>query len=216
MRSDRLKILRSYTVEQIQTYLESRQSDSIPEYMQEYILQLNSVVSIIHHNGTNITRACKSLQLEYPSLTFAQARGIYYDALEFFYMDESVSARAWDMVFADQFEDLKNLAIKEDKLSVAYRCMEKAHELRTMNRESLDYDWTPPVFLISTTVKPESLGFKSQRLMDIARRAEDVEFRHMIDSLETTEAEKERLYKDAGIKDIEFDKIREDSDNESC
>ena len=130
-------------------------------------------------------------------------------------MDESVSARAWDMVFADQFEDLKNLAIKENKLNVAYRCMEKAHELRTMNRESLDYDWTPPVFLISMEVKPESLGFKSQRLMDIARRAEDIEFKRMIDSLETTDAEKQRLYRDAGIKDIEFEKVREEPDDES-
>lgn len=214
MKSDRLEILRSYPVEQIQAYLKSRQSDAIPPEMQDYILKLNSAASIIHHNGTNITRACKALQLEFPEMTLAQARGIYYDALEFFYIDESVSARAWDMVFADQFEDLKNLAIKEDKLNVAYRCMEKAHELRTMTRESLDYDWTPPVFLISTTVRPESLGFKSQKLLEIARRAEDMEFKQMIDSLETTEAEKKRLYRDAGIKDVEFEKVTEDPDDE--
>lgn len=214
MKPDRLETFRSYSVEQVQSYLKTRESSTIPAEMQEYILKMNSAVSIIHHNGTNITRACKALQLEYPELTYAQARGIYYDALEFFYIDESVSARAWDMVFADQFEDLKNLAIKEDKLSVAYRCMEKAHELRTMNRESLDYDWTPPVFLISTTVKPESLGFKSQRLMDIARRAEDQEFKQMIDSLETSEAERQRLYRDAGIKDVEFEKAQEDPEDE--
>lgn len=212
MRSDRLDILRSYTVDEIQSFLKTRESPSIPEPMQEYILQLNSVVSIIHHNGTNMTRACQALQREYPELTISQARSIYYDALEYFYIDDSVSARAWDMVFADQFEDLKNLAIREDKLSVAYRCMEKAHELRTMNRESLDYDWTPPVFLISTKVRPETLGFKSQKLLDIARRAEDKEFRQMIDGLETTDAEKQRLYREAGISDVEYEKVKEEED----
>lgn len=214
MKPDRLDTLRSYTVDEIQSFLKLRQSNTISPEMQEYILQMNSAASIIHHNGTNLTRACHALQLEYPGMTFSQARGVYYDALEFFYIDESVSARAWDMVFADQFEDLKNLAIKEDKLSVAYKCMEKAHELRTMTRESLDYNWTPPVFLISTAVRPESLGFKSQKLLDIARRAEDLEFKQMIDSLETTDAEKQRLYRDAGIKDVEFEKVEEDTDDE--
>ena len=57
MRSDRLDILRSYTVDEIQSFLKTRESSSIPEPIQEYILQLNSVVSIIHHNGTNLTRA---------------------------------------------------------------------------------------------------------------------------------------------------------------
>lgn len=81
----------------------------------------------------------------------------------------------------------------------AFKCLEKAHELRTKRRESMDYNWKPPVFLISTTVKPESIGYKSQKLMDIAKRHEDKEYREMILSLETTAAEKERLLREAGI-----------------
>ena len=211
--NDRLDKLRSYDTDTVRNYLNTRESYTIPPDMQRYILYLNSAASIIHHNGTNLTRASKALMLEYPELTFAQAKRIYYDAIEYFYIDDTVSARAWDMVFADQFEDLKNLAIKEDKLDVARKCMEKAHELRTMTRESLDYDWEPPVFLISTTVKPEDLGFKSQKLLEIAKRAEDKELKTMIDSLETTETEKRRLYKEANIKDAEYIKVDE-SDEE--
>ena len=92
----------------------------------------------------------------------------------------------------------------------AYKCLEKAHELRTKRRESMDYDWTPPVFLISTTVKPESLGYKSQKLMDIARRHEDKEYRNMIMSLETTAAEKERLLREAGIEVVIEDETPDD------
>lgn len=196
---DRLELVRSYPVEDLQAFLESRVSAVIPEAMQQYILQLNSASSIIHHVGTNLKKASDALMTEYPTLTRAQARGIYYDALEFFYMDEAISARAWDMIYADEFERLKGVAIGQEQCMTAYKCLEKAHELRTKRRESMDYDWTPPVFLISTTVKPESLGYKSQKLMDIARRHEDKEYRNMIMSLETTAAEKERLLREAGI-----------------
>lgn len=207
---DRLELVRSYPVEDLQAFLESRVSAVIPEAMQQYILQLNSASSIIHHVGTNLKKASDALMTEYPTLTRAQARGIYYDALEFFYMDEAISARAWDMIYADEFERLKGVAIGQEQCMTAYKCLEKAHELRTKRRESMDYDWTPPVFLISTTVKPESLGYKSQKLMDIARRHEDKEYRNMIMSLETTAAEKERLLREAGIEVVIEDETPDD------
>ena len=206
---DRLDLVRSFPVEDIQSYLTTRASTTIPEDIQQYILYLNSASSIIHHVGTNLKAASESLMREFPTLTRAQARSIYYDALEYFYIDESVSARAWDMIFADEFERLKDVAIDQEQCMTAFKCLEKAHELRTKKRESMDYDWTPPVFLISTTVKPEALGYKSQKLMDIARRNEDKEYRDMIMSLETTASEKERLLREAGL-DVIIDDHKED------
>lgn len=209
---DRLEIVRSYPVEELQRFLKLRESDAIPPEMQQYILQLNSASSIIHHVGTNLKKASDALMTEYPTLTRAQARGLYYDALEFFYMDEAVSARAWDMIYADEFERLKGVAIGQEQCMTAFKCLEKAHELRTKRRESMDYDWTPPVFLISTTVKPESLGYKSQKLMDIAKRHEDKEYREMIMSLETTAAEKARLLREAGIEVIIEDETPDENE----
>lgn len=209
---DRLDLVRSFPVEEIQSFLSSRVSATIPEDIQQYILYLNSASSIIHHVGTNLKKASDALMTEYPALTRAQARGIYYDALEFFYMDEAVSARAWDMIYADEFERLKGVAIGQEQCMTAFKCLEKAHELRTKRRESMDYDWTPPVFLISTTVKPEALGYRSQKLMDIAKRHEDKEYRAMILSLETTATEKERLLREAGIEVIIEDEKQDDYD----
>lgn len=206
---DRLDLVRSFPVEDIQSFLTTRASTTIPEDIQQYILYLNSASSIIHHVGTNLKAASESLMREFPTLTRAQARSIYYDALEYFYIDESVSARAWDMIFADEFEKLKDIAIDQEQCMTAFKCLEKAHELRTKKRESMDYDWTPPVFLISTTVKPEALGYKSQKLMDIAKRNEDKEYREMILSLETTASEKERLLREAGI-EVVIDEPKED------
>lgn len=207
---DRLDLVRSFPVEDIQSFLTTRASTTIPEDIQQYILYLNSASSIIHHVGTNLKAASESLMREFPTLTRAQARSIYYDALEYFYIDESVSARAWDMIFADEFERLKDIAIAQEQCMTAFKCLEKAHELRTKKRESMDYDWTPPVFLISTTVKPEALGYKSQKLMDIARRNEDKEYRDMIMSLETTASEKERLLREAGIEVVIDDQKDDD------
>ena len=207
---DRLDLVRSFPVEDIQSFLTTRASTTIPEDIQQYILYLNSASSIIHHVGTNLKAASESLMREFPTLTRAQARSIYYDALEYFYIDESVSARAWDMIFADEFERLKDIAIDQEQCMTAFKCLEKAHELRTKKRESMDYDWTPPVFLISTTVKPEALGYKSQKLMDIARRNEDKEYRDMIMSLETTASEKERLLREAGIEVVIDDQKDDD------
>lgn len=209
---ERLEIVRSYPVEELQRFLKLRESDAIPPEMQQYILQLNSASSIIHHVGTNLKKASDALMTEYPTLTRAQARGLYYDALEFFYMDEAVSARAWDMIYADEFERLKGVAIGQEQCMTAFKCLEKAHELRTKRRESMDYDWTPPVFLISTTVKPESLGYKSQKLMDIAKRHEDKEYWEMIMSLETTAAEKARLLREAGIEVIIEDETPDENE----
>ncbi len=213
MKPDMLTTVREYPTETLQSFLKTRQSDIIPESVQKYILQLNSAIQIIHHNGTNLQRACKQLKAEYPELTLAKAKRIYYDTLEFFYVDDFVSATAWDRVYADQYEDLKKIAIAANKFEVARKCIEAAHKLRTTNREALDFKWAPPVFLINTTVKPESLGYKSASLMEIARRNEDKEFRRIIDGLETTDTEKARLYAEAGIKEVDYQKLEEEDED---
>ena len=52
---------------------------------------------------------------------------------------------------------------------------------------------------VNINVKPEDLGYQSQKLMDIAKRAEDAQYKELILGLETTEAEKKRLLLDANI-----------------
>ena len=203
MKNDRLQTLQKYRIEDIQAFLQTRQSSVIASDMQTYILQLDTVARLMHTNSLSVRKSIDQLRREWPELTVSQARGIYYDALDYYYFDDSSSAKSWDMVYADQLEDLKTLAIAADKYDVALKCIIKAHELRTTVRESESHNWQAPVFLININVKPEDLGYESKKLADIARRAEDRKYREMIMSLETTDAEKTRLLKEAGIETVD-------------
>lgn len=199
MTPDRLEILRGYKVEDIQVFLKTQKSEVISVDMQDYIVKMDRCSVIINTQGANMTLATEELRRCFPDLSYTQARRIYYDALEYFHVDEPVSAAAWDAVYADQYDKLQALAIASGKLAVAQKCIEKSHELRTTRRQEQDFRWQPPTFVINIAVKPEDLGYKSRKIMDIARRREDAELRQMIGSLETTPAEKQRLLADAGI-----------------
>ncbi|MGM9763349.1 MAG: hypothetical protein ACI3ZQ_04955 [Candidatus Cryptobacteroides sp.] len=199
MKEDRLTTLRKYSVDELQFFLSTRHSDTITQDMQTYILQLDSVARLIHYNKLSVKNAIEQLRREWSELTIAQARSIYYDALDYYYFDDSSSAKSWDMVYADQLEDLRTIAIAANKFDVAYKCIVKAHELRTTVRESETHNWQAPVFLININVKPEDLGYESRKLADIAKRAEDRKYKDMIMGLETTDKEKERLLLEAGI-----------------
>lgn len=203
MKNDRLQTLKKYSIEDIQSFLQTRQSSVIASDMQTYILQLDTVARLMHANSLSVRKSIDQLRREWPELTVSQARGIYYDALDYYYFDDSSSAKSWDMVYADQLEDLKTLAIAADKYDVALKCIIKAHELRTTVRESESHNWQAPVFLININVKPEDLGYESKKLADIARRVDDRKYREMIMSLETTDAEKTRLLKEAGIETVD-------------
>lgn len=199
MTPDRLETLREYKVEDIHVFLKTKKSEVISVDMQDYIVKMDRCSVIINTQGANMTLATEELRRCFPDLSYTQARRIYYDALEYFHVDEPVSAAAWDAVYADQYDKLQALAIASGKLAVARKCIEKSHELRTTRRQEQDFRWQPPTFVINIAVKPEDLGYKSRKIMDIARRREDAELRQMIGSLETTPAEKQRLLADAGI-----------------
>lgn len=198
-RPDRLLQLRKLSIDDIQAFRVNKHSEVIPVDLQQYILQLDAVARLNHTNNFSLKAAVDLLCGEFPGLTPAAAREVYYDALDYFYFDDRLSATTWDAVYAQQMEDLKTLAIAANKLETAYKCLVKAHEYRTMQRESTEVDWQPPVFIINIDVKPEDLGFKSRQLLDIARRNEDQQFEKMIDSLPIPDADKDRLRSDAGI-----------------
>ena len=202
MTEDRLETLRKYDVADIQQFRETRQSAVITPSMQHYILQLDAVAQMQRYNKLSVRGTIEQLCIQFPELSIGKARGIYYDALDYFYMDDSASAHAWDMAYADKLEDLATVAIAANKLETAYKCIAHAHKLRTTTREALDFKWKAPTFIINTSVKPEDLGYKNQKLADIARRAEDKKFLDMINSLDVPEKEKERLLSEAGIKTV--------------
>ena len=215
MKTDRLQLLESIPADDIQALVRSGvKAVSIPESLVEYILQMNSMVQILNYNRNSYTRSIEALRKRWPTLTVTQARNIYRDALEYYYVDPEVSARALDLKYADAMDDLARVAIAADKYATAQRALEKAHELRTKQREREEFHWAPPVIIYNINIKPEDLGYESQKLADIARRAEDRKFKAMIEGLETTEAEKIRLLNEAGIRTIKPEDQEQNGDTD--
>ncbi len=195
----------------VQDFLQSGQSTSIPETLKDYILKINAVPAIVHHNGAALSRCIPALRRQFPEMTYSQARGIYEDAMNFFYMDNTVTSDAWDNYYADQFDKLARLSLAMDKPEVAMRSFAKAHELRTRATDRIKPgDWNPPTFIISSNIKPEQLGYAKQNLYDIARKAESGYYKKLIDNLPITEKEKERLLAEAEVEDAVFEDLTTD------
>lgn len=196
----KLSQLQDLPVETLQYFLEHRDSEDITPEIRTYIEMVDAVARYTHKHDLSVQRVIERLMAEFPGTTYRQARTVYYEALDFFYLDDRLSARAWDNVYAEKFEDLGKLALTAGKIGDAYKCFAKAHELRTQERESKDVDWRAPVFLVNMNVRPEDLGFKSQKLADISKRQEDEQIRAMIMGLQVPDAEKKRMLADAGLK----------------
>lgn len=195
----------------LQEFLHTGESTSISEILQDYIRKINAVPAIVHYNGSAISRCIKALRRQFPDLTYSQARGIYEDAMNFFYMDNTVTSDAWDNYYADQFDKLARLALGMDKPEAAIRAFSKAHELRTRSTDRIKPgDWAPPTFIISDRIKPEQLGYTKQNLYDIARKAESGYYKKLIDGLPITDKEKERLFEEAEVEDAAFEELATD------
>ena len=91
---DRLETLRNFSVEDIQVFLKTRKSEVIPIDMQDYITKMDRCSVIINTQGANMTLATEELRRCFPDLSYTQARRIYYDALEYFHVDEPESSRS--------------------------------------------------------------------------------------------------------------------------
>ena len=72
--STRLERLRQLDGDTVRDFMLTRKGDMIAEDLREYILQLNSASSIIHFQGASLTRVTRALRLEWPAMTYSEAR----------------------------------------------------------------------------------------------------------------------------------------------
>ena len=195
----------------LQEFLSTGQSVGIPDKLQDYIRKINAIPAIVHYNGAALSKCITALRRQFPDLTYSQARGIYEDAMNFFYMDNTVTSDAWDNYYADQFDKLARLSLGMNKPDAALRAFTKAHELRTRSTDRIKPgEWAPPTFIISDRIKPEQLGYAKQNLYDIARKAESGFYKNLIEGLPITEKEKERLLAEAEVENAVFEDISTD------
>jgi hypothetical protein len=205
-----LERIQTLSPEVIESFRVTGKSVAIPVDLQDFILQLDASARILRHEGS-ITRAAQKLRNEYPALNIHTAKSRIYDALNFFYLDTAVSQSVWDNYYADRYEDLSKLCIASGKLEAARRNFDRAYELRAHASAIINPDnIKPPVFIITSDLKPEDLGFENRKMYDIARKDEQGQYLKLIDCLNTTDENKKRLRDDAGIQETEFEDLTND------
>ena len=69
MKQDRLLALQQTDTDDIQAFLATRKSSTIPQPLQTYILQLDSVNRLLHYNRIGVRQAIDQLRREWPTLT---------------------------------------------------------------------------------------------------------------------------------------------------
>lgn len=212
---NRLDQLQTLDPEVLQNFLETKISHAISKELQDYIIKINAVPSIIHYNGASVSKATKLLMQQFRGLTYSEARSIYYDALNFFYIDDNVSSDAWDNYYAEKIEDLARYSIGVNRPDVALKAFLEAHRLKVRNSDRIKPgDWKPPVFIINNKIKPEDLGYEKQSIYEINRKAESGFYAKLISSLPTSEKQKASLRQDAGVEDVDYEEPSEEPDGE--
>lgn len=189
----------------IEHYRQTGESEALPE---ELKLRINYYATVITLNKTSqsVERSASELRKVHPDIkTQYLAKKIYYEALQFFHVDNSVSNEVWDDVYAEKFDKLAALCIADNRFEAAGRYLEKAHQLRT-NKDSrikLD-DLKPHIFIIHNKIKLRELGFDNINLHDIATKYKNGAYIEMINKLPIKSKEKKELLQDADIEEAEI------------
>lgn len=205
-----LKDIHNLPVEVIQDFRQTGQSLAIPAHIQSYILQLDRAVEI--HNAEhvhNVSRAARRLLESFPDISLNTARSRIFDAINYFHLNASVKAEAWDNYYADRMEDLSQLAIAKDNITEARRCTEKSREYRKEASSNIldGEELKPHVILISPEVNPDLLGLKGFNLKQLWKDTQD-----FINDLPIDRKEKSDVMQDAAenlnqIEDIDYEDV---------
>ena len=205
-----LKELDKLPVQIIQDFRKTGKSAAIPQYLQDYILQLDRVAEIRNVEKEHNNLACaKRLRETFPQLSLSVARSRVDDAINYFHLNSTVKAEAWDNYYADRMEDLAKYAIKSDNLTEARRCIEKAREYRmeAANNSINPDDFRPIIQLVSPEVSAKRLGFKKE--FDLKVLWKDTE--EFVNSLPVDARDKKRALSDAaealGIEDTDYEDV---------
>jgi len=194
----------------IQEFRRTGVSLGIPTELQQYILQLDRAVEIFNvEKEHNISRAARKLMESFPEMAFSTAKTRIYDAINYFHLNNTVKAEAWNNYYADRFEDLGKLALKKFDFTESRRCFERAAEYRKeASQVALNPDAIKPhTFLISPEVTPELLGMTDKSLKKMW-----IETEQFIDGLPINQKEKNAIKREAALnlnktEDAEFEDL---------
>lgn len=144
----------------IQNYFNSGNPSGIPPEVISYIEKIDKIPELYRRHGSP-SRTAQELKRLYPDLFPSQntARALVYLAINHFHLNSSVKNQAWDNLYADRFDELAQIEVKNGNIEAAKRIYNEAHRLRTIrNDDAIDTDKLRPLIqVISPQVTPEML-----------------------------------------------------------
>lgn len=205
-----LEEINKLPVKVIQGFLKSGQSAAIPAELQQYIREIGRVSEIWNTDHEhNISRIARKMQETFPEMAFNTARDRVYDAINYFHLNSTVKAAAWDNYYADRMEDLARLAIAANNYTQAGKFMELAREYRKeASANTINPDEIKPIIqLVNPSVDAKQLGLKE----DFNLRTLWTDTEKFIDKLPADERAKQQAKQDAalnlGIEDADYELI---------
>lgn len=172
-----LEHLQRLPVEVVERFLEVRDAKAlgIPEKLAEYIIHLNEAYNL-SRKYRSVSDCAMQLRRKYPELTLPTAKSRVYDAINFFNLDCSVTAPAWDNYFADKMMDLADVNLVAHNFSEVRRCFELAHKYRSRaaaNIISPERTRFKPQ-IVSADMKLDRMGLKENGILEAWRKGKAI------------------------------------------
>lgn len=190
--------------EELQEWIASGKSKTLPDYLVEYLEQLE-LVRTLYSKYESKAFIIRTLKLTY-KLSDYLAQKVYTDSLNFFYSSNEVKVEAWANIYAEKLENAALAAWNLNDYETYGKLIAECAKLRGVGKEKpqeIPKDFYQRPYVIYT-MKPEDVGLES-----VDRKA----LAAFIDELpEINEKQRLRLKRDARVEDI---KIFDDDSQEN-
>lgn len=180
--------------EQLQALVEKGEVTNLPEKVVTYYEQVD-YIRCLYNKYESKSYIINAVTLKWPKLSKYQATNLYFEALNFFNLDNPVKVEAWANIYADKLDNMARICYEMNDYETARRCIMDAAQLRGVGKEKAGE--IPPELLdrrpVFYTIKIEEIGVPKVPRKNLAA---------FIDNLDITEREKTKVRREALIEDV--------------
>ncbi len=183
-------------IDALQEWIDTGKSDILSDKMVVYLEQLELIRSMYskHQSQRFIIKTILKL---YPDISQKHAYDLFTDSMNFFYQNSGITKEAWRNIYADKFENAAQVCWELTDMEGFRKNLESAMKARGLDIP--DPEKFPEDFydrrIVIYQMDPEKVGIKRESRSKIAE---------LIDKMDLTDNEKDKVYQDAGIINVEF------------
>lgn len=169
----------------------------LPERLQRYY-DILDFIRTLYSQMNSRDYIIKMVRTKWNEITYNAAVKLYYESLNFFNMDNDIKREVWANIYADQLDEISNIAFKNNQLDIAGKYKVEAAKMRGVGREQSPQI---PIEILDRRPILYTIDISDVGMDPVNRR----ELAQLIDGLDVTERERAMLKNDARINDIPFE-----------